>query len=127
MNAFSATELSRMRSTQESAMMDYGAVIGYTFTLNSFGEEVASVPVERATILGLEMRPGSIREDPDKTPVVYDATARLPITTTVGPKDQLKVTKRFGETLATALTFNLVGTVQRGPSGIRLLLQKVNV
>ena len=69
------------------------------------------------------MRPGSERHLVDKTLIEYDATVRLPITTAVGMQDRFRVTKRFGETLSTPLVFDIVGPIQRGPSGVRLLLR----
>jgi len=56
--------------------------------------------------------------------VEYDATVRVPIATTVDLRDRFRVTKRFGETLSSALVFDIVAPPQRGPSGIRLLLRK---
>ena len=127
MNAFSAAELAAMRVAQQAAMQDTGNVETYSEVINSFGEPVASFAHAADTACGLEMRPGAINLEPDKTTIVYDATVRLPIATVVKETDNFRVTKRFGETLAVALNFNIVGTVQRGPSGIRLLLQQLGV
>lgn len=127
MNAFSSAELAAMRVAQESAMMDTGNVETFSETFNSFGESVASYAHAADIACGLDMRPGSVNLEPDKTTVVYDAIVRLPIATSVKMTDQFRVTKRFGETISPAMTFDIVGTIQRGPSGIRLLLQKVNV
>ena len=70
------------------------------------------------------MRSGIERHLTDKTLLEYDATIRLPIASTPDPIDRIKITKRFGED-TTDIVFEIVGPIQRGPSGIRLLLKKV--
>lgn len=127
MRTFNAAELAGLRTAQEGAMQDTGNVETYSESINSYGEAVPSFAHAADIACGLDMHPGSINLEPNKTTVVYDAIVRLPINTTVKMTDNFRVTKRFGETLATALIFNIVGTIQRGPSGIRLLLQKVDV
>jgi hypothetical protein len=127
MKAFTTAELTSLRVAQESAMQDTGNVETYSESFNTFGEPVPSFAHAADIACGLDMKPGSINLEPNKTTVIYDATVRIPISTAVKMSDNFRVTKRFGETLATALVFNIVGTIQRGPSGIRLMLQKVDV
>ena len=123
---FSADELTGFRSTQTGHMMDSVVRQVYTANINSYNEDNPTYPDQAGTIdCGLDMRPGSERHTSNYTALQYDATMRLPITTTINARDRLKVTKRFGETLTTALVFEIVGPVQRGPSGIRLLLKRV--
>lgn len=94
---------------------------------DTFGQVVESWPSNSADVsCGLDMRPGSEVRGIDKTVIKWDATVRLPITTTVNIRDKFRVTKRFAESLSTALTFEIVSPIQRGPSGIRLLLRIVN-
>lgn len=125
---FTAAELAGMRSANTAHMMDTCYVQTYSRTFNSFNEPVeAWADAASATACGLDMRPGREGHGEDKTTLEYDATIRLPITTTVDAKDRIKITKRFGETLSAALVFRIEGPVQRGPSGIRLLLRRVDV
>ena len=123
-----AVELVRMRMTQEAHMFDECVIQRESHTANAINEPV-SIYIDDlpATKCGLDMRPGSERYGGQMTRLVYDATVRLPITIMITNLDRIKVTKRFGETLAIALVFFVVGPVQRGPSGIRLLLGKVEV
>jgi hypothetical protein len=126
MNSLSTAELTRLRSAQESAMFDTGNIQPRTQTLDSFEQAVETFPTNSADLVcGLDMRSGSERFGPQLTVTTYDATVRLPITTTPTVGDRFRVTKRHGETLATALVFNIISPIQRGPSGIRLLLQRV--
>ena len=122
---FSTEELTNFRSTQTNHMMDTVVRQVYSATSNSYNEDVVTYTDQTAIDCGLDMRPGSERHTQSYTALEYDATMRLPITTTINARDRLKVTKRFGETLSTALVFEIVGPVQRGPSGIRLLLKRV--
>ena len=123
---FSDTELETMRSAQDGHMLDLGNVQPVTVTADTFGQMVETWPTNSASIAcGLDMRPGSERHGTDKTVVSYDATVRLPISTTVDLRDKFRVTKRFGEMLAAPLVFAIVSPIQRGPSGIRLMLNRV--
>lgn len=123
---FTADELTNMRSAQDSHMMDTGNIQPVTITPNTYGEQVESWPTNSTSIdCGLDMRPGSERHGTDSTITTYDATVRLPIATTWNMRDRFRVTKRFGETLTTALVFEFVSPPQRGPSGLRALLKRI--
>jgi hypothetical protein len=123
---FTATELTTMRAAQTGHMLDTGNVQPISVSQDTFGQLVESWPTNSADVAcGLDMRPGSERHATDKTEVEYDATVRLPITTSVDLRDKFRVTKRFGETLGTALVFEIIAPIQRGPSGIRLMLRRI--
>jgi hypothetical protein len=117
-----------MRTAQTGHMLDTCYINVYSRTFNSYGEpvEVWSSPLT-TTACGLDMRPGSETPGEDYTSLAYDATVRLPIGTTIDTRDRITVTKRFGETLVTPLVFRIEGPIQRGPSGIRLALRRVEV
>jgi len=122
---FSAGELSAMQDHQENHMMDTCAIQAVSVSGDTFGQQVESWPVDGDDLsCGLDMRPGSERREPDKTILEYDATIRLPLGTTIDVRDRIKVTERFGETLDTPLVYEIIGPVQQGPSGIRLLLKR---
>ena len=133
--AFSADELAWMRAAQDGHMPDTGNVMPYSANLDSFAQSVNTWPTDSASIAcGLDMRPGSeklgsfegySRSIATGTILEYDATVRVPIGTSVDVRDRFKVTKRFGETLSTALVFDIVAPPQRGPSGLRLLLKRI--
>ena len=126
MSNFSAADLTNMRETQENHMMDTCVIQAYVQTADTFNELVETWPADSAALsCGLDMRPGSERHQTDKTVVNYDATIRIPLTTTPDPRDRLKVTKRHGEALGAPLVYNIIGPVQRGPSGNRLLLKRI--
>lgn len=123
-----ATDLARMRATQEAHMFDECVIMRMTRTPNRLNELVESFTDDTgATKCGLDMRPGSERYGGQMINLVYDATVRLPIATSITNTDRIKITKRFGEVLVTALVFYVVGPIQRGPSGIRLLLKRVEI
>ena len=121
----SADELAWMREAQTAHMNDTCVIQTCTQTKNSYGEMVETFTDGSAIACGLDMRPGSERHGTENTVVTFDATIRLAITVAPNEKDRIKVTKRYGETLTTPLAFSIVGPIQRGPSGIRLLLNKI--
>lgn len=121
----SADALSRMRTAQAEHMMDTCVIQTCTQTANTFGELVETFADGSAQVCGLDMRPGSERHSQQNTALQYDATVRLVITTTLTAKDRIKITKRYGETLTTAIIYDIVGPIQRGPSAIRLMLKRV--
>lgn len=125
---FTAAELAAFRTAQAGHMLDTCYIQTYSRTFDTYGAPVEVwTDAASTTACGLDMRPGRETPGEDYTALAYDATIRLPITTTVDAKDRIKVTKRFGETLTTALVFRIEAPIQRGPSGIRLALRRVEV
>jgi head-tail adaptor len=124
---FDTTDLANMRETQTDHMMDECYIQALTQTTNTYGEVVNSwADSGSALACGLDMRPGSETRGPEKTVVQYDATLRLGITNLTEETQRIRITKRFGESI-TALVYDIAAPVQRGPSGIRILLNKVSV
>jgi hypothetical protein len=124
---FSATDLTKTRSTQDAHMMDTCKRLVYGRTFNSFNEPIeAWTAATTAIICGLDMKAGNEIDKTTMTIVEYDAILRLPIATIVDPKDRIQITKRFGESI-TAIDYEIVSPIQRGPSGVRVLLRKVEI
>lgn len=125
---FNLAVLTDMRSCQDDHMQDECKIQNRVQTVDTFGEMVETYPVDSAAIIcGLDMRPGVERHTPDGAVVNYDATIRLPIATVVLTTDRIKITKRFGETLAVPLTFEVMSPIQRGPSGLRYALRRLEL
>ena len=124
---FPAADLLNMRATQDNHMMDVCNLGTATQTADSYNQQVETLAYGADVVCGLDMRPGSERHGVDKTLVMYDATLRLPIASAPDPIDRVKVTDRFGEALAVDLVYSIVGPIQRGPSGVRLLLKIIEL
>jgi hypothetical protein len=122
---FSAAELADFRTAQDGHMMDTCKIGVRSVTYNTTGEPIETFTLGNAMDCGLDMRPGSERHGENMTQVTYDATARLPIGTVINVLDRLTVTHRFGESV-TNITFRVESPVQRGPSGVRVILRKVD-
>ena len=121
---FVTADLTNMRTAQDNHMMDTCVFQAAVQTGDTFNEEVETWPADSADVVcGLDMRPGSERHGVDNIVLNYDAIIRLPIASAPDAKDRIKVTKRHGEALGAALVYHIVGPVQRGPSGVRLLLK----
>jgi head-tail adaptor len=124
---FSTDDLTLMREAQTDHMMDECYIQALTQTFNSFGEEINSWADSGAAIsCGLEMQAGSETREDDKTVVMYDAVLRIAITDVPAETKRIRVTKRHGETLSTAIVYEIRSPIQRGPSGNRILLNKVS-
>ena len=126
---FPTGDLTRMQATQELHMSDTCHRSVYSSTTDEYGQAVDAWTENSTDIpCGVEQQSGNENMSPDKTVVTYDAVARLPIAQAEvwSTKDRLILTKRFGEAI-TSIVYGIVAPVQRGPSGIRLLLQKVVV
>jgi hypothetical protein len=126
---FPTGDLTRMQATQQAHMPDTCRRAVFTSTTDEYGQPIDGWTENTTDIpCGIEQQTGSENMGPDKTVVTYDAIIRLPINQAEvwSTKDRLILTKRFGETI-TAIVYNIAAPVQRGPSGIRMLLQKVEV
>jgi hypothetical protein len=122
---FDSPALAFMRTVQEAHMQDTGYRLVYSRTYNEVHESVDTWTASpTATACGIEMRSGSEKNRDDMTLIQYDAILRLPITTTIDFKDRFRLTKMYGESIA-PIDYEIVSPIQRGPSGIRLLLKKV--
>lgn len=109
-------------------MQDECVVCRFSSVRNSINEETGVTNAEsEATACSLDMRAGSERHGANYSMIGFDATVRLPIDTVVDERDEILVTKRFGESLDTPIRFNVAGPVQRHATAIRLLLKKVQV
>mgnify|MGYP006961739733 CR=1 FL=1 len=123
---FNANTLSRMRATQQGKMQDLCRRMLWSPTTDAHRQVVPGHTEITVDIpCGLEMKPGSENQRDRVTELRWDAVLRVPISTTWDERDLVKVIARYGEALSEALTFSIVGPVQRGPSGCRLRLAKV--
>lgn len=124
---FTSTDLANMRLAHTDRLQDACYLQVRSTSANTFGELIESwVDTGSEIACGLEMKAGSETRGIDKTVVNYDAVLRLPVTSAVTELYRIRVTKRHTESLSTPLVFDIVSPIQRGPSGIRILLNKVS-
>lgn len=124
---FTTADLANMRTGHTDRLQDECYLQALTETTDTYGQVVNSwADSGSAVSCGLEMKSGSETRGTNKTVVMYDAVLRLPITSGVVETQRIRVTKRHAETLTTPLVFDIISPVQRGPSGIRILLNKVS-
>jgi len=122
MEAFTATNLSRMRTTQESAMQDVCEILGYSSVVDTYGNPKPRYTAVATVACGFQhVRPREVLDTGELAMV--DAKLRLPIETDIETHDRIRMTKRFGETLATAEVYEIIGPKLRGPSGVVLSLR----
>jgi hypothetical protein len=126
MAAFTTDELAGMQATQESAMMDLCDILriadsgpdGYGKPRRTWVEVYTDVvcgfgyPNPREA-MGLAQVPQ------------LDAVLRLPLDTDITNLDRVTVTHRFGVDEASPITYELVGPIKQGPSGLRVGMNRV--
>jgi head-tail adaptor len=126
MRKFTTGELATMQATQYGSLQDTCIIQSYAMTLDAYGAEVATYTDGSAIDCGLNMTPARERRTAEMNVERIDATIRLPLATSIKTTDRVKVTYRFGVILSTALVFEVVGSIRRGPSGLQVDLLAVN-
>lgn len=105
-------------------MQDTCLILAYSSTTDTYGNPVAYYAPGDATSCGLEhVNPREVQAS-GEVPVIQ-ARLRLPIDTSIDERDRVQITHRYGGAV-TAQTFEIVGPVKRGPSGIVLNLRMVD-
>jgi len=124
MRKLTAVELSRMQANQVESLMDTCVIQVYSETIDSYGQPTATYTDESAIDCGLNMNSGRENWRTDMTVTRIDATLRLPLETIIKSTDRVKVTHRFGAAI-TAIVFEVIGAIRRGPSGLSVDLLQV--
>ena len=125
---FTTDDIEFMRDCQNAHMMDTCVIQARVLTVDTFGEMVETFPADSLPVYcGLDMSPGSERHMPNGAVITYDAAIRLPIGTVVNPVDRIKITKRFQETLAVPLVYEVMSPLQQGVSGLRFALRRIEL
>lgn len=122
--SFSTAELAGLQAAQDGHMMDTCTIDAYTeSTLNAYGMPATSYVSGSAIACGFE--PATPKEGAGSADApMMDARLRLPIGTTITAQDRITITARHGVSI-TATTYEVVGDVKRGPSGLWLDLKRV--
>lgn len=119
-----AGEIARMRTTQEDHMPDTCVVLSYSATSDNYGHDVETYTPGSAIVCGY--MPSSENEiNEDSQTEVASAQMRLPISTQIGKLDRVQLTALKGETLAAPLLFQVTGTPKQGPSGLVVMLKRI--
>lgn len=124
MRAFGTEELERLQGTQEGAMQDTCLVLVYVSMTDKYGLPKPVYGDGYEVACGLELVRPNERQGRGEVPVI-EARLRLAWDSVIDERDRVKVTHRFGVELASPQTFEIVGPVVRGPSGLVLNLRVV--
>ena len=127
MRAFTTDELSRMQSTQESAMMDTCQVVRRMESgTDDYGYPIEAYEIVWTGECGFDA--SSNKEVMESGQVaVIDAQIRLPISIQedFDNLDRIKITYRHGVEDESPQTFEMIGEPERGPSGLVVNLRLV--
>ena len=125
MRHFTATELTRMRSTQDGAMQDVCRIGAYTSADDAYNLPSVTYVYGDEVVCGLDLMSSTEQQASGEVPII-DAKLRLPIGTTINERDRIRVEQRYNEDLTTPQVFEIEGPVDRGPSGLVLDLRLVD-
>ena len=125
MNSFRNEELERMKATQEAGMMDLCIFMRYSETPDSINHPTPTWTDDATTtICGLDPTGGNEQRGNNRTMVRWDAKLRVPLGTTFDLRDRVRIILRFGKP-CTAITYEVSGPADVGPSGMVVPLMKV--
>ena len=125
MRAITALEASRMRSIQESAMNDLCNIINFTLSEDDYGDEVLTPTVISGVACGISFVGGfeERAEAEGYTQISYDATIRLPVTTTISGNSQITLVDQQDITINK--TFKVTGFPKIGISAINVNVREI--
>lgn len=126
MTLLSSNDLTAIRAEQTDALWDTCVVQTQTSAANSVGEMIETFTDGSAIACRFVPSPGSEVRRTDNTIVIMPALVRLPNGTAVTPNDRIKITKRYGATLTTALVFGVSDAGTQGPTCITVTLKDVD-
>ena len=127
MSSFTTADIAGMRATQQAHMMDRCILLRWTGSVDSFGKVRATYVPGPELACGLGWRESHEAPDADKTVERWDMTLRLPVGTSLDPRDRVQVIERFGITEADPITYELAGEPATGPSGLRVPIKRVTI
>lgn len=127
MRHFTDTELTRMRATQDGAMQDECYVRARTvYGPDTWGMDQVTYERRTGSPVPCGVDPTAPREAHGTGEVgLIDVVLRLPLDTVVENGDRIELLSRYDEDLAAAEWYEIVGPVERGPSGFVLQLTRL--
>lgn len=125
MTLLDANTLAQIQTTQTEAFFDTCVPMTRSATADSYGQMIETWT--SGTAIACRFVPKGSQEGRTERGIVVTTQPmlRLPLTSTITALDKVQVTKRFGTTLATALTFAVDGTPQRGATALTVMLKDV--
>lgn len=126
MTVVNSQDLARMRADQADSLHDTCVILTYSESQNGFGEMAGSWTAGAALACGFEPTGGREKPRAGGDTLIVEGRLRLPLTTTIGTRDRVRITHRHGTALSPALTFDVAGLPRRGPSGLVVDLREVS-
>jgi len=124
---FTERDLAGMREAQDGYLPDTCVLQSCTTAADSYGEMIETWTDGEAIPCGFN--PSGSREirQRDKTVLEADALLRVALDVEIDEQMRVKITRRHGERLSTALVYHVEGDAQIGPSAKTLRLRRVEV
>ena len=125
MRALQVSEVAGMRTTQQSAMNDLCNITHYVLTTDDYGDEVLTPIVLSGVACGISFV-GGFEERTDAegyTQINYDATIRLPVTTTISGNAQITLVDK--QDLTIDKTFKVTGFPKIGATALNVNINEI--
>lgn len=123
-----ASELAAMRTIAEDSMPSTCVVRTYSETRDNTNRPVPSYS-ETTVVCGVDytahQRSDQEMREHNYTALRVRPRIRLPHGTSVTKRDQIKVTKLYGSTLSSAITYEVTGDPVNGPTAVVVPVEKV--
>lgn len=116
-------ELSRM--SDSLLMQDECRILSYSPTYDNYNDPTKGYTTGSAVDCIYDPRSASERRTFELTQVSFDASVRLPTDTVVDENDLIRITDRFGSSLALP-DYNVVGDSMLRPTHVLVLLEEVH-
>ncbi len=123
----SNNQLDHFRERQLLTLMDTCKRLVHSYSTNDTNEQIDTWTLSDVEIsCGVEQKTGQENRRDKDTVISYDAIIRFAIGETFNLKDKIRITKRFGEAIDN-IDYEIVAPEQRGPSGVRYQVKKVEL
>ena len=126
MKKFTTGELASMRDIQVDSLQDTCNIGTYAVTYDSYGAPVETFTTVSGVACGVEMTGGIERRNGQLIITDTDTNIRLPLGTSIGIKDLITVTKRYGS-IVTNRVYEVKQEPRSGVSGIVIACKEIQL
>jgi len=126
--SLTSSTLAHLRDTYGDWMRDTCVHVTRSTSQDSYGQPVETWSDALTYACGLDLRGGREVRQAAQTPIILDGRVRLPLAAlgVVLATHRIRVTKRYGDTLSSPLTFEIEGEPRPGPLGLVCDLRRVS-
>ena len=106
-------------------MQDTCIIQSYSRTIDTYGAPIEVYADGSPIACGVDTTPATEQRRADMNIENITATVRLPISTVIKSSDHIKITARYGVALSDTPSYEVIGDIRRGPSGLQVDIQVI--